>query len=307
MRFPLGSLRRNQGRSTPITPEVLEAQAALLRAQQIAGATKVSAPVAPPPDQQPKLAPVPKGIDMGPYEKVVVFDRGETGVIWIAQLPRRILMEHVDIKARRLKEMRKARTAFLFGLLGLCFGVPLGAIFGFAAVLGGLVIISTLATLLISLVLGALAGIIPLAIMGYRRQGYAMWFVRRDGQSIQPVQHSTFDQTRFQGHIKVLKDEAGNARVLVPAGVKAQSASFVYHACRSTDWKGLWKGGQSKWARLNTLFFGVTALAALAMLFIVGYHSLQDSGGSPQPPSVPVQPTAIPEVRSGEATVGDRP
>ena len=235
--------------------------------------------------QVPTPEPIvkPLKVDLGPLESVIVLWRG--GEKSIEALPRRIMMEHVDIGARRLRESRRFRNMALWGFLGMLFGIPTGSVAGFVLLASGKMFFSAVATLLICFFLGLVSGIIPGLVLGWRRQEKATWFVRRDGEHVWPLEYEVFDQSRFQGHVTISRDEKGQVHIEVPAGVKAQSASFMYHACRSDDWKGLWKGGSSSWAKYRTVGIIVIAICVLFVTFIVGYTSISGDGDevSPKP------------------------
>lgn len=224
----------------------------------------------------------PVKVDLGPLERIIVFDEANGGVTWIAALPRRVIMEHVNITARRLQQRRRLRNMALWGFIGILVGTPLGSIGGFVLLALGKVLFSPVATLLLCLFAGVLWGLIPGLVFGWRRQGPPYWFVRRNGESVIPVEYEIFDQKRFHGHVIVNRNEKGGVSITVPPGVKAQSASFMFHACRSNDWKGLWKGGASRWASLRTISIVVLAVSVLIIMFIVGWTSIQ-SGGTPPP------------------------
>lgn len=287
MKFP--ALKRTQA---PITPEILEAQAALLRAQ---AASKVNAPVAPPPEKVIKPTPIPKKVDMGPYEKVIVFDAGPKegeGVIWITLLPRRLLMEHLDIEARRLKQpMRFCRLLGI--LIGVGISMPVGGVVGLIMVIGG-ILTSPVFGILLCILLGAFLGFIPGWYIGPGLfTTYPMWFVRKNGEVVTPIQHKAFSKERFTGTMKWVKEDDGAMRCEVPPGVMAQSAVFLFHAIRSKDLIDMWRSVSGRMQKITMTAMIVIAVCSLIIMFLVGYTTLSGPKGeetSQQTPSAKVVP-----------------
>lgn len=236
-----------------------------------------------------KVEPKPPVIPIGPYEKVIVFDGGSTdgkGVTWIAALPRRVLMEHLDIEARRLKQPIKFRRAI--GLFfGAGIGIALGCIFGVTALLTRSLPFAPSVTIILFLLSGVVVGVVPGWFLGpYFFKCSPLWFVRKSGTLITPVSHKTFNLERFKGRMKWIKDSDGSLRLEIPPGVMAQSATFLFHAIRSKDLIDMWRSVNPRMRKITMTALIVIAACSLLMLFLVGWSSMgpgQGVEGTPTP------------------------
>ncbi len=257
---------------------------------------KVEAPPA-----KPQKPPV---VDFGPYEKVIVFDAGPEagkGVTWITMMPRRVLMEHLDIEARRLKQPIHFRR-----LLGCLFGAGGGLVLGaflYVILMIGQVVHTNFLYILLPCIFGGmlLGAFLPGWWLGEAIfKAPPLWFVRKQGQTVSPVLHKTFDKERFIGHMRWIKETDGSIRLQLPPGIATQSATFFYHGIRSKDLIDMWRTVTSRMQKLRTGALLVIAVCALIGVFVITYTQLSRPEGSQttnSTPSATVRPGGTPSGR----------
>jgi len=230
-----------------------------------------------------------------PSEMVIVYD-GERP--FRVLLPRLVILENLDISARRVPETDKWRK-FLGAGFGAAGGVALGSLIGFVLGIFNILPWGFVWSIVLGGVLLGLTG----ATLGWfffarLKRKLPIWVVRRvylngktTGRSIFPVFHQVQNINRWKGTAKVEQDqETGEPVVMMPAGVPVQSASFLWHAVRSPHLVQFFRGGWGKMQKIQLVAVCGLAVGAMAIVFL---YAISTNETPPQPP---VTPTPVMEV-----------